>query len=202
MPLITVPTDKNRLAIRGGVRMARFCEANDLPLPVVQVCPPEDWHWDACAFYRTDKISICLEHCAWPCGVARSRAWSWPGSTIDREPYGVLCHELGHHIDYHASRNKGSYGGDYSVQLREESGEAPISGYCPNDWEWSAEMMRLFITNHALLRLVRHKTWNLLSERWKPVSSDNWLRELGANVPPRVVAAQRNKFDGYYGETI
>ena len=57
------------------------------------------------------------------------------------------------------SLKKFSYFGDYSLKLRRESGERQITSYCPNDAEWFAEIMRLFITNHALLYTIRPKTW-------------------------------------------
>lgn len=147
----------------------------------------------ACAYYRSGNIFICLEACQTPCGEANSRNWTWSGSTIDREPYGVLAHELGHHCDMFVSKNKYKYSGDYGVRVMDQSGEAPLTGYCPNPAEWFAEMFRLFVTNHALLRKVRPRTWELLICRWNAVSGDDWIQELGDDVPERIIRSNRNK---------
>jgi len=178
---------------RGRHRVELFCRRNNIVAPNFLCIPKKDWHVGACAFYRPCSIHICLEYCGRPCGDAPSRNWTWPGSTTDREPYGVIAHELGHHVDWISSERKGTYGGDCSTSMRENSGEKPLTSYCDNDWEWFAEMFRLFVTNHALLERVRPRTWELFSARWTPVSGNDWVKELGANVPARVVAAARKK---------
>lgn len=194
------PWDKQLMAARGRVRVGQFCRANELPLPTIELISAADWHVNACAYYRKDRIRICLEHCA---RSARSdvdyRNWNWPGSTTDREPYGVLCHELGHHLDVYGGSSdlEQSYSSDYGGKVCARSGEQAISGYCPNDAEWFAEMARVFITNHALLLAVRPRTWEILMERWMPVSDDDWRAELGEGVPDRVIRALHNKMKGY-----
>jgi hypothetical protein len=178
---------------RGLSRLHRFCRANRVPPPRVEAVPATDWHVNACAYYRPQTIRICLRYCGRPCGGEAGRNWTWPGSTTDREPYGVLCHELGHHCDWLAGGRKGRYFSDYGEGVVRESGEPPISGYCPNPAEWFAEMFRLYVANHALLYALRPRTWGLLRKRWVPVSGDDWLAEMGPGVPARVVRALRNK---------
>lgn len=178
---------------RGVIRVIRFCRENHLPIPRIVAIPPDQWRVHACAYYRPGEIKICLEDCAQPCTATRTRNWNWPGSTIDREPYGVLCHELGHHADYHAGRKKGEYYSEYCEYVQKKSGEPPISGYCPNPAEWFAEMFRLFVTNYALLAQLRPATVEVLSKLWTPVSSPDWRAELGPDVPERVVRSLINK---------
>lgn len=125
------------------------------------------------------------------------RNWNWPGSSTDREPYGVIAHEVGHCADWFRSGDeglpRGAYGGMVSRLLREESGEKPLTSYCPNDAEWFAEHFRLFVTNHALLAILRPRTHSLFMERWKPVSHDDWRVELTDAVPARIIRAILNK---------
>lgn len=201
-PKITFPYDRSELFAVGIELMERFCFANDVIEPTVKSVPKADWPFDACAYYRPETnensrlgsgINVCIEKCQVPCGTSTSRNWTWPGSVIDREPYGVIAHELGHHCDWLASKVKGVYGGDYSVNLLKQSRESALTGYCPNPWEWFAEMFRLFVTNHGLLAQLRPRTYELLTERWTPVGSDDWLSRLGTNVPGRVVKSLLNK---------
>lgn len=191
----TWPENRFELVTIGEKRMVRFCRANDLPIPKVVLKAPAQWQFKVCAYYRPKLgINMSVEKCGRLAGEAESRNWTWPGSTTDREPFGVIAHELGHHCDWHRSEKKGSYYGDYSIGLRARVGEAPLTSYCDNDAEWFAEMFRLFVTNHALLRLVRPRTHAaLIADNWKPVSSDDWREELGANIPGRVLRALRNK---------
>jgi hypothetical protein len=188
------PTDKRALLDLGIALAEKFCTLNGLEVPATIITPREEWHFGVCAYYRPTKgIKICLEKCQSPCTIAESRNWTWPASTTDREPYGVVGHEIGHHIDWTASDVKGSYYGDYSIKLRASSAEKPLTSYCPNDAEWFAEMARLFITNPCLLQALRPKTYELLLQRWIPLDHGDWLTALGTNVPPRVIRVLRNK---------
>lgn len=191
MPLKPWPTDKRKLLELGKRRVQDFCEANDIVTPTFEEDGP--WYFDHCAYYRDNVIHICVDRCGFPCGEAESRNWTWPGSTTDREPYGVVCHELGHHCDMIASKKKDRYRGDYSASVRSESKEAPITSYCPDDGEWFAEMFRLFVTNPDLLSCLRPRTFAILMERWNPVGLRSWRSVLGANVPARVIRTLKNK---------
>jgi hypothetical protein len=190
-------TSPQGLLARGIRRVTDFCALNGLAIPAVAAVGVGEWHFSACAYYRPTYIKICLPRCARPAVVDQVRNWNWPGSVIDRTPYGVVCHELGHHADYCASEKKSRYGGDYSIGLRKGSGEAALTGYCPDDWEFMAEMFRVFVTNPALLARVRPVTYELLCRRWRPLDyltgPDDWLSVLGPGVPDRVVRSLRNK---------
>jgi hypothetical protein len=186
--------DRVCLAQQGHSLVTRFCALNGLRCPNMVVSLQEDWHVGACAYYRPQTIHICPEECGWPCGAERSRNWSWPGSTVDREPYGVVCHELGHHCDWHRSPKKGSYGGDYSERVMKECGEPGLTSYADaNPWEWFAEAFRLFVTNPELLKLVRPLTYKLIAKDFRPAVELPWDLAMGADVPQRVLQANRNK---------
>jgi hypothetical protein len=93
------------------------------------------------------------------------------------------------------SEKKGKYYGDYSKKLHEKTKEKSITSYDPNVAEWFAEICRLYITNHALLALIRPRTWAALHKQFKPVSDEDWVKELGPNVPARVIKALENKME-------
>lgn len=184
---------KTELFNRGVERVTKFCQVNSLLLPSIESVPSERWRVGACAYYRKDTIKICLAECAFPCTQNQVRNWNWPGSSVDREPYGVLCHELGHHVDLYSGIQGWAYSSEFSETMMKASGEKKLTNYCPNPAEWFAEMFRLYVTNHALLQLIRPKTWKLLRERWKPVSHKNWIIELGADCPKRIIESNLKK---------
>jgi len=181
-------TEKQELHEKGLELISFFCDQNNLPNPKVTVSPLKDWFVGSCAYYRASTgISICLETCSAPGTELQVRNWNWPGNTTDRTPYGVLCHELGHHVDVLAGKHKFKYSSEVSAILREDSGEKPISGYAPNDAEWFAEMFRLFVTNSQLLKLLRPRTYDLFERRWMPVSATPWEAALAPGCPDRIL---------------
>lgn len=157
----------------------RFCDANAIVLPRVEVSKkPVDF--GTCAFYRHSVIYIWPDACALAAIGGLRRQWSYPGHTVDRTPYGVLAHELGHHVD-------GAHGAlpsreGYGPRWRGDTREKPLTGYCDNDNEWFAEMFRLYVTNPDLLRLERPKTFALMRATWKPVETRAWDQVL-VNAP-------------------
>lgn len=188
-----VPSERQKLYGEGLEVVKVFFEANSLaPISTVPV-EKADWRFAACcAYYRKDQINISIGHCA---SIGRGgRAWSYPGYVVDRTPYGVLAHEVGHHLDLQRSQRKGSYFGDFSVSLRERTGEQPITSYAPNDAEWFAEIARLYITNPDLLRLLRPRTHKELRGLFEPVFADSWEERL-SGAPERTLRAARNKID-------
>lgn len=184
---------KDSLYMRSKERVEEFIKVNNLPSIIIQSYAPIDWKVDACGYYRQNKIFICLKHCANECTDAQFRNWCWPGSSIDRTVYGVVCHELAHHIDHCEGKIKNKYSSEYSDLVRSKSKEKALTGYCPNTSEWFAEIGRLFISNHALLKLIRPVTHKILIERWKPISNDDWIKELGDGVPERIIKSNMNK---------
>lgn len=171
--------------------MHSFCKLNDIPIPGIIAVEPVDWHFPVCAYYRKDIIHICIKKCA-HIGVV-GRQWSYPGYVVDRTPFGVIQHELGHHVDVLRGEHSKAYFSNYSRDLRAETGEKKITNYCPNDAEWFAEIFRLFVTNPDLLKCIRPLTYNrLISDGFKPVFNDTWRDRLRL-APERYVNATINK---------
>lgn len=204
LPSVVWPSKQTDLYELGVKRVKLFCATNDIPAPKITNVPKDDWHVNACAYYRPDTervrkwtdpgVNICLPECGRPCTEAQSRNWTWPGSVTDREPFGVLAHELGHHCDWLVGDRKGSYFSEYCEQVKLVTREPGLTSYADvNPAEWFAEAFRLFVTNPDLLRLVRPRTYAKLAEKWKPCTRYDWLNQLGSNVPDRIVRTLRNK---------
>lgn len=193
---ISYPNDYKLLFVMGVDLANKFCEVNDLDKPkAITPVPWTEWIWPVCAYYRPKEgIKIQLQRCAKLAQAPVSRNWNWPGATTDREPIGVIAHELAHHCDWSVSSQKGSYSGNYSEALMRRSGEPSISSYeGTRREEWFAEIFRLFITNAYLLKELRPKTFELLLGRWKPISDPDWRKQLGANVPARILSNLEKK---------
>lgn len=183
---------KDAMLAYGKTVMETFCVYNAMPSPEVVAVPSTDWQVNACAYYRKNVTRICTSRCA-SIGTAGMQ-WSFPGYTVDRTPYGVIQHELGHHVDWNRSTRKGNYYGDFGMRIREASGEKPITSYCPDDAEWFAEMFRLFVTNPDLLRHVRHRTHRELSACFNPVFTLSW-RAVLRGAPERTIKAAERKIE-------
>jgi hypothetical protein len=194
--------EKSILLDRGISLAKAFCERNKIEMPDIKVVG-DRWRVSACAYYRPTTISICPILCA---NVGLSgQAWSWPGHSIDRTPYGVIAHELGHHYDFGRGGDEGQgrpgrYFSEFSKHIRGHADEAPISGYLgvrmedgredpiSGCAEWFAEMFRLFVTNPDLLRLIRPRTFASLRESGlEPVVDTDWKTTL-ADAPARTIA--------------
>lgn len=195
---------KLELLRRGIARLQQFCTANSLIAPSVTLLKPDNWSFGPCAYYRPDSegIRICLAKTATTSPPLRSRNWNWPGSTSDRTPYGVIAHELAHHVDYHRAsspQHRGAYYSNYSSSCYQESQEKPLTSYLPvyaTNAEWFAEIYRLFITNHALLRLLRPVIYaRLIRDNHIPVSLDDWQAELSPSTPPHIIINLQKKIE-------
>jgi hypothetical protein len=183
---------KTDLLLRGIENATAFCAVNNLAMPEVNARSREEWHVGACAYYRPVYIEICPQACA---AIGREgRAWSYPGYSVDRTPFGVVAHELGHHADHARSQRRGPYFGDYSIRMRAAAREEPLTSYCPNDAEWFAEMFRLFVTNPDLLRLIRPATHDLIAADFKPSVTAAWADVL-AGAPERTIIAASRKIE-------
>lgn len=184
--------NKIELFAQGLDLMLQFGKLNNFVLPMTHQWPKEDrWPFPhACAYYRPNQITICVRRCA-HIGTGGA-SWSFPGYTVDRTPYGVLAHELGHHVDHHMSDRKGRYFGDYSIKMRAEVDEPKLTNYCPNDAEWFAEMFRLFMTNPELLRYLRPRTYAALRRDFEPPEKRAWAQVL-FGAPPRTLNAASKK---------
>lgn len=174
---------KDQLFELGLAHITSWCALNGVQVP--QVVPrtgkPD---FGVCAYYRDGVIYIWVQSCA-GLGLA-GRQWSWPGYVVDRTPYGVLAHELGHHVD-----NQHGPRGGFRSHVWRPLDATPLTGYCPNDNEWFAELFRLFVTNPDLFRALRPKVADLFFSDWPhPAEARPWREVLDS---PRQIAAAENK---------
>ncbi len=168
----------------GLVLINRWCAVNGVTPPEIDAQWKGAPEFSVCAYYRDSVIHIWPNACAVP-GRA-GRAWSWPGYTVDRTPYGVLAHELAHHVD----RAHGARGGKIGHALRAETQAEPISGYHDNDNEWFAEMFRVFVTNPDLLRVLRPTVYGQLIAVWHRVEHRNW-RDVLKGADRQIAVAEK-----------
>jgi hypothetical protein len=179
--------NRDTLFAAGRAHAAAFCKRNGLRMPLVTAVT---WvpHSATCAYYRRGCIYVCVPLCAAPAPVQRCRLWSYPAYRVDRTPYGVVMHELGHHVDSvlgHASN---------SAAWHAACKGSRVTGYEPNVSEKFAESFRLFTTNPALLRAVaplRHA--HLVALGLHSTAPATWRAALAAfNAPQRFVDAAAN----------
>lgn len=168
------------LFIAGESLMNDFCSINDIEPPQIH---ERDFPFGTCAYYRKNNIYITVSKCA---HIGRGGpAWSYPGYIIDRTPYGVLQHELGHHVE---ELNPCIA----ETMWNESKCEQKITNYCPNISEWFAEHFRLFVTNPHLHKLFRPKTHRLLSKLFTYIEDKSWQEVLN-NAPERTITMTKKK---------
>lgn len=179
--------DRRSLLHDGQAHIAKWCIGNSILVPTV-VIDPAPTVFDTCAYYRDGIITIWPEACA-NLGMS-GRLWSWPGYVVDRTPYGVVAHELGHHVD----SAHGAAGGIQAPIWRRQTNDAPITSYCPNDNEWFAEIFRLFVTNPDLLKHIRPRMFSILIDVY-PYRAElrDWQLVLSGSV--RHLKASQNKIN-------
>jgi hypothetical protein len=179
---------KTGMAVRGQDLVIRFCQVNGIKPPSINCQVPHARNrWQACGLYHNGNIYVDATRCA---NLGHGGpAWSWPGYIIDRTPYGVHAHELGHYVAECCNI--------WERDIRRSSGEAPLTGYCPNSGEWFAEMFRLFATNPSLLRAIRPATHaQLILLGLRPCETRAWRRVL-QGAPARTLAmAERRVAQG------
>lgn len=177
---------KQGLARTGLLLAQRFLSTNEYTGPSYDLLQERRIRFGACGYFdsrvgSSGKVVVAIPLCA-----HRNPKFSWPGFISDRTPLGVIAHETGHFIDWQNCYPAG--------RIRQLTGEKAITSYAPNAGEWFAEMMRLFITNPGLLKLIRPKTYKELTAglRLQPVVTENWRKVLaGAEAPEQVLARIR-----------
>lgn len=189
-----------------GVELAtRFCTSNNVPMPGVDRLNPKqrNYHINTCAYYRPHTIHIMVEKCAQR-GFG-GRAWSWPGYAIDRTPYGVVQHELGHHVDtiQTGTVTRGNVLEKlFSRLIWEASQEPPLTGYLGTNkeqvtfyMEWFAEIFRLYVTNPDLCAKLRPRFFYAMKYHgFIPTTKDDWeLCLLFNGAPSRIIEQARKK---------
>lgn len=196
--------DKRQLFTDGHSHILQWCTLNNVIPPRVEESGDPEL-FGTCAYYRDGVIHISVKACA-AIGVA-GPTWSYPGYCVDRTPYGVLAHELGHHVDEAEGTRGGRYSKDwfveicggnidqavrYAEEIQRNSAVEPISGYHDNVLEWFAEMFRLFVTNPNLLLCLRPALHAKMARQW-PVQAEEryWPTVLAGSQ--RHVRAAENK---------
>lgn len=194
---------------KSGVALAEhFCSSNNVPMPTVERLNPaqRNYHIGTCAYYRPTTIHIMVEKCS-NRGFG-GRAWSWPGYAIDRTPYGVIQHELGHHVDTVKTgevTRENLLAKLFSKKIYEQSRELPLTGYLGTDkqtttffMEWFAENFRLFVTNPDLSANLRPRFYGaMIAAQFQPTSSADWETVLKTNLATtRIIDQARKKIGG------
>ena len=174
---------KLRHLYNGIFLLKKFEKASGISCPeIIQWPETKIWYFGVCAYYRPTKIVVNVKKCANTGSVGRQS--SYAGYVVDRTPYGVLAHEMGHHVDRTLSDIKGPYFGNFSKDLRARTREKKITNYCPDDAEWFAEIFRLFLTNPDLLYNLRPKTYAELHDRFPLWPRTPW-QEILEDAPER-----------------
>lgn len=186
--------------------MRSFCARNSVPSPIVARLAKTDrlYQLATCAFYRPTTISIMVEKCA--LNGFGGRAWSWPGYAIDRTAYGVLQHELGHHVDHTRSapaKSRDDVQALFSWKIHEQSREDPMTGYLgryenyrPTHFymEWFAEIFRVYVTNPDLCRRLRPRFVAAMElAGFSPVVDKNWDAVLQGHGATERIISQASK---------
>lgn len=186
---------KEELFHAGVVLTKSFCTQNSLSSPTIKRLTAEDraYHLGTCAFYRPYTISIMVEKCA-ARGLGGA-SWSCPGYAVDRTPYGVLQHELGHHVDTLKTgevTTQNLMEKLFSKQIYDQSKEEPLTKYLGTDkraatffMEWFAENFRLYVTNPDLSLKLRPKFYvAMFCAGLYPVVEGGWEEVLKRNDAP------------------
>lgn len=196
---------KEELFLAGIVLTKTFCTENSIPAPDIKRLTVEDraYHLATCGYYRPYTISIMVEKCA--CRGLGGASWSCPGYAVDRTPYGVLQHELGHHVDTIRTGEVTTH--DlmdklFSRQIFLQSKEEPLTKYLGTDkraatffMEWFAENFRLYVTNPDLSLKLRPKFYMaVFCAGIYPVVQGGWEEVLKRNnAPVRNIEQVRKK---------
>lgn len=196
---------KDEMFTDGTKLMEFFCAENSITPPAVKRLHPTDrmYGLPTCAYYRPYTISIMVEKCASP-GMG-GRAWSWPGYAVDRTPYGVVQHELGHHVDTVRTGEVTTHDVMeklFSRKIYMQSKESPLTRYLGTDkraatffMEWFAENFRLYVTNPDLSLKLRPKFYlAVFASGIYPVVEGTWENVLNRHkAPERHVEQARKK---------
>lgn len=161
---------KQDLFCLAKAHVAKFCDLNNLSFPLITI----NNNIENYGYYKYNDQNgyICLNYksCKNPMFKPTGRLQSFPGNKTDRTIAGVLCHEVGHYIDF-TTRNEINL----SMKFRDLYGvENTITSYDLMDIERVAESFRLFILNPMLLKAGRPRTFEILNSYFKPVHNWPW----------------------------
>lgn len=131
-------------------------------------------------------VTVASEECDFSTRLAAD-VIQYPGSFEDCSALGVLCHEVGHHVDHVLKWS--SMPGMRKAFSVVATHEPEVSNFEHNDDESFAEAVRLLISNPELLRVGRPERWeHLLAIGLRPVTRHPWRAALG-KAPAYVIHA-------------
>jgi hypothetical protein len=179
--------NKTELLEEGLLQIMEFAKVNSLPAPTVNMVDEEvadDISFRCgCYIVSSNQILICIKRCA-NIGTGTGFSQSSPASKIDRTPFGVLAHEMGHHV--HSLFLTSKYFKDKHLMASSlkhtfmNTKKEKISGYEPNYRESFAESMRLFISNPDLLKRACPIRYGFIYDQLqlKPLYNELWENML------------------------
>lgn len=186
--------EKQDLANKAIEEMTRFCLNHNLIIPEIKYVTKEDRiapsKFGVCAYYRNNVITLELKACA-RIGLA-GREWSFPHYRIDRTPYGVIAHELGHHVDFSSLNNNQRK--EFEIAI---IGSRKITNYEPNIRESFAETFRLYFTNPSLLEKWSPQRFKFMKKYWTSLYADQEWEEILTmnNCPERQILQIKKHID-------
>lgn len=167
-------TEKQRLLLTDGLKtIFEFAAKNDIALPKITVVDAKTRaSYCGVYYYRRKSMEVNIKRCANKAKVP-GFSWSHPGYFADRTPFGVVCHEFGHHVDCVLNKTKGM------PKFKNEK----VSGYEPNAQERFAESMKLFLSNPDLLKKTCPKRYEFLTKKLGlvPVVKGTWRQVFKKN---------------------
>lgn len=165
----------------------KFCELNNIPKPKFDI----DWETGttqtegiACGHFTfgTDVLHLQPNRCANP-----NPNRDWPGFFYDRTCYGVMCHEFAHYVD---NLSPSLFNVKLiSTELRQISNEPSFNKDPKDDYEYFADVFKLFVTNPDLLRITRPSVFKLLTETYKlsPIILEDYKTVLNKFSAPNKI---------------
>lgn len=163
----------------GWLEAWHFLTINNIQLPRFMNIPEPRKGY--CGVYQHRSKTVCV----YSPEVAKvsmrpapgNRQWSYPGYRVDRTGVGVVCHEVGHHIDFTLG---------ITARRRFPSHIEKVSSYEPNVMESIAETLRVFILNPCLLHIYAPQRCEFLINEvgLKPSINADW-DEVLAMAPDR-----------------
>ena len=182
-------TTKQDLYWQGRKLCEKFCEENDIEDPDYTIVSNRTRNGNSGRYIiHSMELIVWVENCAAPVTNPGNRRWSYPGYKTDRTPYGVICHELGHHVwcDMvgHPEMQR--------MWAAKARATKKVSSYEPSKEESFAETMRLFLTNPDLLRRAFYPRWEYLTAGLEliPAETRDYLEVL-ADAPEGIINAAR-----------
>ena len=172
--LSKIPNKKLKNFNRGLKLCWDWMRAHNIELPGLIISSDDRWvekNYGLYHNFRRREVAINIGKCSFSKrlhGIVNQG-----GGIEDFTPEGVLCHEVGHHVDrVLGTRRNGRSWLSYSpLWIDVISHEEDISRFEHDVLESFAEAFRLFITNPDLLRVGRLERYEFFVDKlgWRPI---------------------------------